>query len=301
MAGWHGAVVALLAVLCVAHGPVLAGPPPKPGAAGTPAVVAAAAAAGVRTDAGDAGVMIHQRVQDLLVAGNYVQARNEADAALASGAVPDVAPAGSGLPCMHHLLGLALYYTRDLDGARLAFKVATQVDPSRAQSLVNYAECALYSHHMEEGVHALEQLVIVRELREYASKLCVWQGRLLPVYPHNGVHRRNVATGVMLQVQGTHLDGAVGGLRAAARREPPPDSGCCGRRATAHRVRGRLLRCAPLRAKEHERGLAAFHDAGHQAPPAPAGVTPAAAACWYVHAALRRAASVAVDHGVPMP
>ena len=123
------------------------------------------------SSAGDSG--LHQRVQDLLLAGHYVQARNEAEAALASGTVPDVAPGGSGLPCMHHLLGLALYYTRELDGAREAFKTATQVDPSRTQSLVNYAECALYSHRMEEAVHALEELVIVRSLRQYASKLYV--------------------------------------------------------------------------------------------------------------------------------
>lgn len=110
----------------------------------------------------------YSHVLGLLRRGSYVHALREAEAVLQSG-VQDAPTATT--PCMHHMLGLARYYTRDLEGARVAFARAIVVDSANDRTWVNFAECSLFTWHVEDAIHALEELVVKRGRSEFASKL----------------------------------------------------------------------------------------------------------------------------------
>lgn len=200
MFGW-GRCGALLGILCVLCGAICA---PVPGAAqaathqpdkhgavgvASPAVVlspdaATATATATGTTDHAAGVHWHpiedrKRVHELLLGGQYVHATRVASETILSGRQGErgeVGSTGAVTPNMYHLLGLARYYTRDLEGARKAFARAVVLEPERVRSWNNFAECSLYSFHFGDAALALDHLVIERALPQFVSKLYVHAG-----------------------------------------------------------------------------------------------------------------------------
>lgn len=125
----------------------------------------------------------YRQVHQLLQEAKFAAAAQEARRALAPGGVAasrDASP-DPQFPCMHHMLGLALYYVRDLSGSVDAFKRAIEVEPDRASSWVNLGEVALYDWQIDLSLRVLEEAIFVRRLSTDVSKLyktrtwvCAW-------------------------------------------------------------------------------------------------------------------------------